>query len=346
MTVKINGTSGVVGGLAIDDLSVQTLNAGQLAAFRNKIINGDMRINKRNISTITTQGYVTDRWIFSEAPTGTSTITMQQGSNGPNGQLPNTAKLTVTSAGSRDYSQLIQNIEGFNIRSLFRQTFTVSFWIRASIAGVYCAALNSGGNALFYVTECTVSSPNVWQRVSFTVNDGLPDDINFSQYGTLGMCFRIVFTNVEPTLITTTANEWVSSVKISTSNQVNMHAVNGSTCEITGVQIEVGSNATPFEHRPITIEESLCHRYYQETGEISFSGYAIAGWSNGYMVQFSEEMRVPPTISVVKSGTAGGVFANENTDSVTTRGFRYFVGNSGSGGLDVHGSRYGMDAEF
>lgn len=273
--------------------------------MRNRLINGDMRIDQRNsgANVAIASAYTVDRWKFDRVATGGSQIYYgQQVEDAPTG-FTHSYKIKVTTGGTvgnDDYTQYNQYIEGYNLADMHfgtssAKTFTISFWVKSSLATTYSIALRSGGFDRSYVATYTVNSVNTWEYKTITV-PGCTDGTWYTNnsYGIdLHFCF-----GCGSTYGTTTLNTWITGSKIGFIHS-GMMATTGATAQITGVQLEKGSTASSFEYRHYQQELALCQRYYQ-TGTAYVSAYrAFAGnWQEYYPINFQVTMRGNPTISL------------------------------------------------
>lgn len=150
-------------------------DSGSSLGFRNRIINGDMRIDQRNagasITSIGTGSQPVDRWRpFAASPPAAANVVAQRVNDAPTG-FTNSVRFTVgtgTSSGATNGLALGQPIEGFNISDLgwgtaTAQPVTLSFWIKSSITGTYSAAIQNYAETVSYVAAYTVSAANTWE---------------------------------------------------------------------------------------------------------------------------------------------------------------------------------------
>jgi hypothetical protein len=275
--------------------------AAALAAYgsnspsnRNRIINGDMRIDQRNAgaSTSVSAGatfYGVDRFagFFGASATGCTT---QQASTAPAGFI-NSFKFAVGTGASSSSGQsawIGQRIEGLNVADLGwgtanAKTVTLSFYVYASATGTYCVFLtNSAGGS--YVATYTISSANTWEQKTITI----AGDTSGTWLTTSGIGVSVRWDlGSGSSYNTATTSAWQAGDYRNTSSQVNVIGTSSATFYITGVQLEAGSVATPFEHRQYGQELALCQRYYYKTAS-SVSWATI----NGYIgFQFKQTMR-------------------------------------------------------
>jgi len=269
MTVTINGTTGIVapafdGAVDAADLTgTVPSSAVPYVSGRNRIINGNMVIDQRNNGASVTGSYAVDRFEFQE--NSGSGYTVQRSSVAPSG-FSNSLLITVTTAASASAGQtnrLIQRVEGHNIADLNfgsanASTVTLSFWVRSSLVGTYCAALVNNAANRAYVAEYSISAANTWEYKTITVAG---DTTGTWETGTASGV-QVTFDFGSGSDFNATAGSWVAANDWRTTNQVNFANTSGATFYITGVQLEAGSIATPFERRLYVQELALCQRYY------------------------------------------------------------------------------------
>lgn len=251
---------------------VASVNAGQIGGRRNIVLNGDMRVAQRGTSK-TTQGYLLDRWTTSFA--GVS-VTITQDTDVPSGYgFSNSLKYVNTSASTANGAYFLpqQVIEAQNIRnSGWNYTsstsyITISFWAKSSNAGTYYASLRTNdGTAYAYATTYTLTA-NTWKKVEFTVpgNSNLSFDNDNGNGLTLFVCAELG-TDYTDSGVATTDSWYAYAGTAQTPDTItSWMAVLNATFFFTGVQLEVGSAATDFEHRSFGEELSLCQRYYTKS---------------------------------------------------------------------------------
>lgn len=284
--------------------------AGALS-FRNKIINGKMEISQRGAGFPNiTDSYTLDRWLFSKSGAHTVTVSMSNYVP-PNNEFQNSLRVYVTTASAsiaaNEYAHVIQRIEGINVRDLIGRTFTLSFWVRSSKTGVHCVSFRNGGaqgTDRSFIAEYVINAANTWEFKTITVNGGLITEGTKWDW-TIGTGLDVGWTLAAGSNFHTTAGSWRNGNFIASPSQVNVMDAVGNTFAITGVQLEAGSAATLFEHRPHHLELMLCQRYY-ETGFAKFWG-AAAGINHhvGYRLHFSVPKRVTPTITKTNASLWG-----------------------------------------
>ena len=329
-SININGTVGATTPAAA---TVTALNGGQLAGNRNKIINGDMRINQRHgTSTITlgnaaTNTFVADR---TRAYKGTSggVMTGRKADVSTLGGFYDGFEVTTTTAAtasSGDINAIWQAVEGFNFSDMSfgtanAKSFTLSFWMHANTAGSYGVSFlgNMAQSNRSYTTAVTVSAgqANSWVQHSVTV----PGDTTGTGWVTadstngVSMYVGICDIGSGSAYETSTADTWQAGNFKRKASDVKLISVLNATIYITGVQLEAGTVATPFEHRSYGTELALCQRYYQET-RTGWSGNTADNEFYRAHYQLPVTMRAAPTIVWADVNVAGfdGAYSSEST---------------------------------
>lgn len=273
-----------------------------LAGFKNRIINGKMDIAQRGSSLTgvvagTANAFVADRFRLDQAGHAAA-LTISQQADVPSGnEFQNSLRFAVTTAdtsiASGDVLVVTHPIEGYNVRDLIGRTFTISFWSRSSKTGIHCAAFRNSGTDRSYVAEYTINAANTWEFKTITVSGGLITAGTWNW--TNGAGLFVSFGLAVGSTFQTTAGAWQTGNFVGTANQVNCLDTIGNIFAITGVQLEVGSVATPFEHRPYGTELQLAQRYFYPN-EISL-GNAITTTQADFVFVFKSQMRVAPTMT-------------------------------------------------
>ena len=274
-------------------------------AGRNRIINGDMRIDQRNagasVSTTTTGNsvYTVDRWAYIVSQASKFTVQQNAGSVTPPVGFTNYLGITSTSAyslTSTDYFGVYQPIEGFNTADLGwgtanAKTITVSFWVRSSLTGTFGASIRNGSFDRSYPFSYTIESANTWEQKSVTI----AGDTTGTWSTTNDKSILLMFALGYGATYSRTSGAWVDGNYGGTTGATSVVGTSGATFYITGVQLEAGSVATPFEHRMYGQELALCQRYYQ----ISENFIGSAGNTTSFTgnINFIVTMRGSPTVA-------------------------------------------------
>jgi hypothetical protein len=236
--------------------------------MRNRIINGAMAIDQRNNgSSITpTDGqYTLDRWRAQVSQASKLTIQQDAGAVTPPVGFTDYLGITSTSAYSvvgSDYFGVFQHIEGFNIADLAwgtasAQPVTVSFWVRSSLTGNLSGVIKNGSNSRAYPFLYAITSSNTWEYKTVTI----PGDTTGTWNTTNGSGIAVLFSAGAGTSGSAAAGAWGAGNINGTTGAVSVVGTNGATLYITGVQLEEGTAASPFENRLYGTELALCQRY-------------------------------------------------------------------------------------
>lgn len=259
-----------------NDPKVDTLNGGSLAGFRNAIINGDMLINQRGITSVTIPPggfpvFTADRWRAERQGTQTVILEHVVTGNGVGRARWCIQARSITPYGNQpaDYTLLEQRVEGFETLRFRGATFTLSFLVKATRPGTYTVAFRNKAGGRSYIAPYTIASANVWQAVTITVTGGIPsgdaDGAGSTQWNVtndtgLKLSWMV---NGGSTYATASTNQWLNEDKAVASTQTQGLQANGDTFSITEVQLEVGTKRTPLERRPYATEVLLCKRYFE-----------------------------------------------------------------------------------
>ena len=340
-TIKVNSIDPRNTGETVSVNGIAMPNAGTLAN-RNKIINGDMSIAQRGAPT-GTDTYPADRFRQASNTEGAYTFA-QETTDVPTG-FNYSLKATVTTAdgtiGPSNGWVLLQKIEGYNVSELMYGTsnakpITITFWVKSSVAGVYCATLRNGADNRCFVSEYTISSADTWEYKTITV----AGDTSGTWETTNGSGLGLVFCLTGGSSKQRTAGSWGTFADCS-SNQTQLLQTLNANWLVTGVQLEAGTNATPFEYRNYGEELSRCQRYYQE----NMVGIQTQTGSVLVTHNLVPEMRTTPSQTLLVAGTVvSGTVAN-SFGSPTPRSYYYQMSGVTSGGYTV-GRIYSYTAEL
>ena len=265
-------------------------------SHRNMIINGAMQVWQRGTSAVTATGGNTgygtaDRWRFEEGTNGSFTSekdtlsVADQGTTGHRTALKLLVTGTDTSLTGTEYAYFFQRLEGQDLQHLQygsanAKTLTLSFWVKSNLTGTYCAYLRKLDNTAYYVVkEYTISSANTWEKKTITITptEGSTSLIT-SAAGAIdndnGIGLELGFSLAFGPNYQTTKDTWQTAEDYITSNQVNWLGASNNFY-ITGVQLELGNVATPFEHRTFAEELRKCQRYYWRIDGNLYQHFAI-----------------------------------------------------------------------
>jgi hypothetical protein len=372
-TIRVNtiqSTSTTDGGISIDNSGHVTLDGQALPSAgplsnRNKIINGDMRIDQRNAGAAVTSGFPLDRWEI-EGFSGGGAANVEQVVDSPTDSFYYSMKVDVTTADTSlaagDFYTIRQIIEGNNVVDLRygltgAKTVTVSFWVKSNVTGTFCVALRNGANNRCNPKEYTISSADTWEQKTLTFTG----DTSGTWVRDNGRGLQLSFCFGSGTTRQGTADTWNAAEVFCTSNQTNLFASTSNEWYVTGVQLEVGSVATPFEQRSFGDELQRCQRYFATNYRI---GSAIgSAWGSPYTygfggdmpggagrvrVQFPVSMRATPTMTYYGlDGTTGQIRrGSTNITASADGGSNHCVQVSGGTGNAEYNVIYSASAEL
>lgn len=339
-TIHVNG---------INDLSYPT--AGPLSN-RNVIVNGAMRISQRETSlgSQTGGGYkCLDRFRIGIVNLGTWTYT--QSTDAPAG-FSRSFKCECTtedaSPAAGDLFNIQHRMEGQELQRLKKGTssaesFTVSFWVKSNKTGTYNLQAEDIDNNRSNVRQYGIESANTWEYKTLTFDGdttgALDDDTEQS--------FRLIWWLGSGTNYSsgTTPSTWEAATATNHAvGNVNLADSTSNVFYITGVQLETGSVATPFEHRSYGDELARCQRYYEENKNTQ---YTSTGYHTSYIragMQFQVQKRAAPDVVITNAANSGGGSLSLTIGNETTMGFN-FTQNSVSESYGVRFD-YTADAEL
>ena len=358
MSVIISGTEG----LTFNDASLQGAAASPYV-LKNRIINGDMRIDQRNAGAsvnAVNNTYCLDRW-NTLSSLGSTYYSVQQNAGSvtpPDGFIN---YLGVTSLGSYSVSgtdsfALRQAVEGFNSADLGwgtanAKTVTLSFWVRSSLTGTFGGAFSNAALDRSYPFSYSIPSANTWTQISVTVAGDTS-----GTWGTTNTTGIWVFFGLGMgSTLSGTVGSWSGNSYRSATGAVSVVGTNGATFYITGVQLEQNTSATPFERRLYNQELANCQRYFEvkDYGTNTFRlgvVYQNGAGANGYQ-EFVVTKRATPSISWTSNGS--GRFVQASTAGIVNTSATIFAQtistygtsisttntyNNGIGWLDQYGT--------
>lgn len=293
--------------------------------MRNKIINGDMRIDQRNAGTsiTTTSGnlkYTVDRWVMAYAQT--SKISFQQNLNSitpPAGFSHYFGALSASSYSvlAGDYFVWSQRIEGLNISDLRwgtsgAQPITVSFWVRSSLTGAFGACIRNSDSTRSYPFSYTISSADTWEFKTVTI----PGDTTGTWLTDNNVGLLLGFSLGTGSTYSGTVNTWAAANYTQPTGSVSVVGTNAATWYITGVQLESGTVATPFERRLYAQELALCQRYCRNLTILPFNSTRVWASPSGSSVAQSYPFSLP----AMREGAITVTLANTDVQYANSSG--------------------------
>jgi hypothetical protein len=314
---------------------------------RNRIINGNMVVDQRNAGasvTPTASAYLIDR--FATYITQSSKLSFQQNAGSVTAPVGYTKYLGATSLSAysvsvSDYFAIAQNVEGLNAADFGwgtanAKTVTLSFVVYSSLTGTFGGAIQNSGGTRSYPFSYSVPVANTWTTITVTISG----DTSGTWLTDNGIGLQIRWSLGTGSTYSGTAGAWAGTPYSSATGTVSVVGTSGATFYITGVQLEVGTKATPYEMQIYSDQLAQCQRYFQTSGvkpgtasgagacAITFVGTTS---SQGGTVSFSASMRAAPTFTVYDgAGTAGvqsyynGSWNNGGSISNQTASTNYF----------------------
>ena len=308
----------------------------QVLSSRNLIINGAMQVAQRGTSfSSQIDAYTLDR--MKVIRSGSQDFTVTQESDAPTGSgLNKSIKIETNTADSTldsgDYSIFRYNVEGQDLQQLAygssgAKSSTLSFWIKSNMTGNLSVTSEVNTGPPFLSGYVTINAANTWEYKTITYIGNTSTAINNDN--TIGLEFQFWLsagTAFSGGTYNDTSWNTNGNSRVNSTNQINIQGTTGNYVQITGLQYELGSNATPFEHRSYADELARCQRYYWRIVDGSSqslgTGTYFSSSALGVMLHYPVTMRVAPS-KVVGGGT--GYFKSwRNGGSDDFNGFTNF----------------------
>lgn len=323
---------------------------------RNRIINGAMVLDARNAGasvTPTSSTYTLDRWQAVLSQSSKYSVQQNAGSVTPPAGFKNylgVTSLSAYSVAAGDFFVLTHYIEGYNVADLGfgaagASSVTLSFWVRSSLTGSFGGSIQNSAQNRCYPFTYTINAANTWEQKLITI----AGDTTGTWLSDNGRGIGIIFGLGVGSTYSGTAGAWTGSQIFVPSGATSVVGTNGATFYITGVQLEAGSVATPFERRSYGQELALCQRYFESSYDIGTAPGTVTGTHAGAvyfnhnaagatyivpgMTMFAAKKRAAPTVLIYSPGTgaSGKVQTNRsgNTDGTGGTATIYAAGFSG-----------------
>jgi hypothetical protein len=334
MAMTLDGTNGVT----FNDSSLQGAAASPFG-LKNRIINGAMVIAQRGTSFSFASGsgaafYGADRFntLDYNWSAGSNITVSNETSVVPSG-FTNSYKwangATGLTFGSGGYQSILQLIEGFNIADCYSKTVTLSFWVRASTAGTYSVNFmnDSGSYERYIVKTYTINTANTWEQKTISIDMSAGTSAGtWNTTNGQGLGVAWVLGTASNRTGNSALDTWTTpgSYHFATTSSVQLSAIANSTFYITGVQLEIGSSATPFERRLYNQELANCQRYYfKDITSNNYGSFAMGSVYSATTAQIVYPHKVTmrtasPTVSV--SGVAVQTSTTQTSNINTVAG--------------------------
>jgi len=320
--------------------------------FRNLIINGDMSIHQREDAATANNKFGVDRFVYNDSNNfGQRAFEFQPNSDVPTGQgfakcmkINMTTPETAIAAG--EYARVMHRIEGQNLQQLKYGTsnaekVTLSFWLKTNVTGNFGVSLFQDDDSRIVGTTYTQASSGTWEKIKITFDGDTTGVIDNNNGSGLRVMFMLSagsdFTSSDNTSWGTYAGN-----KLGYGHTANLLGTTSGYWQVTGVQLEVGSQASDFEFLPFDVNLNRCKRYFvreYKDAAADYYCYPAKGQSSD-TVRFnfflSSTLRASPT--VLQNGEwrvfSDSAFAG---DSSTTASVLYYRENTSTITLEVAG---------
>ena len=313
-------------------ITCANINGAQIAGRRNMIINGAMQVAQRG-TTSTDSGYKTiDRWDTTKSGMDQLAFTQKQVSDSPNEGYSYSYEIDITTAETAqagdEYMRVQHIIEAQNMQHLAYGTSsakstTLSFWVKAKQTGTYAVNFYSSDGSRHISRTYTISAEATWEHKTVTIPGDTSGTINNDTGSGIHLAFILI---ADSGYVSSDSTSWGSytDAGYAYGHNVNMGSSSDNYWKITGVQWEVGTQATAFEHRSFGEELSLCQRYFymHANGEFNLSstdrcpigmGYGYTSTDGYVFVTFPTKMRSNPSLyKVVGTDYFNFAYSNNN----------------------------------
>lgn len=320
---------------------------------RNLFINGAMQVAQRGTSSTASGMNTIDRFEVTLNGTDQLAVTQSQSTTVPSGQgFSNSLKVEVTTPettmNALEFFRIIQKIEAQNLQHLAfgsssAKPLTLSFWVRSSLAGKYSILFFRGdaSPSRSNTPSYTINVADTWEYKTITIDGDTTGGVIANDNGAgINITWTLAAGAGYAGTPHTGWGDYAAGQDFSHSDQVNFAAQTG-TFYLTGVQVEVGGQATSFEHEDIGTTLRKCHRYYYQVGGTnSYEAVYTAAWYSADTLSgdfyYPVDMRAAPSVSFTGAfqflgggGTVGSSISGGG--QTNTRNIQLTIG-SGSGG--------------
>jgi hypothetical protein len=288
---------------------VDAQNAAQgVVIGDNRIINGDMRIDQRwNGGAGSAVGYTVDRWNYNASQA--SKIGWQRNAGGPLGfpysLLASTSAAFASAAG--DYFMFHQPVEAdmvsdFAWGTANAQPATLSFWAFSSLTGAFSGSIRNGATNRSYPFSFSLPTASTWTKIIVTISG---DTAGAWTLNGNGVGLYVAFDLGSGSSFRGAAGAWAAGNFIGVTGSVSVVGTLNATFYVTGVKLETGSVATPYNRQSLAKSLADCQRYYQVRNNHTIGGTTANGVGINLNYSFPTVMRATPTINPGMSGGSG-----------------------------------------
>ena len=321
----------------------------------NRIINGDMRWDQRNNGVSgTVNGYTCDRWGFGSSPTGKGTWQRQTGGTSTTTAFTGTPYfLNFTSnsayvAAAADFYDFYQAIEADQVSDFAwgtpqAQPVTLSFWVYTSLTGTFSGSIRNYAGTRSYPFAYSIPAANTWTKLVINI----PGDTGglWTMVGNAGSMY-LIFDLGSGANARGPANAWATTTApgyTGVTGSQSIVAVNGASFTFTGVKLEIGNVATPYNRQSLAKSLVDCQRYY--SGTLQLYG-VISNQVAGQIFVWGSlppiTMRASPTTTITNNASN-----NFTLSSVVSTNFSVTAqGNATAAGTVVCNVVFNLSAEL
>ena len=328
------GTVVVGGGVTISESGIEasgigitcaSINGTQIGGRRNLIINGAMQIAQRSTSAVNISGGKTwsdvDRFGQWTTTAHGNWKSGEQAADAPT-DFQYSRKITSLAANTATtsmYHTIRYTVEGYDAKQLncgfsSAKTVTLSFHVKSSLTGTFGLNFTNSANDRSYSTTYAISAANTWERKTITLT--MDTTGTWPTTNAVGLEINWVLA-MGSSYQTSTLNQWQANWRFPDTGTNALLTTNGATFQLTGVQLEVGSQATAFEHRSYAEELALCQRYYYRNGA-SDNKVVLFNDYNNNTNNFWANIALPTTMRAAPTLTATGISGGDSLDSSST----------------------------
>jgi len=320
-------------------------SAGALSN-RNVILNGAMNVAQRGTSftNVSDRQYCLDRWNQEHAD-ATFHLDIEQAS-GPTGEgFPFSLKATVQTTATLSTAGYIipfeQRIEKSNTDQFCWGTpnakpITISFWVKSNRTGTctldLVLGMATGGTDATATKQYTIDTAGAWEYKTLTFP---ANTTTYSGQASIHNGLTLFWWMIAGSNYTsgTAPSGWQPQVEANRAVGCSNSTTVGDYWQITGVQLEVGDTATPFEHRSYGQELALCHRYYYKFGNGTYfkGNYVLSGGNGLREFTFTHPTTMRSTPTIINSGTSWSGGYGINNQSATIHSISFNVLKAGTG---------------
>jgi hypothetical protein len=306
----------------------------------NRIINGDMRINQRNVTSGQTNGYMVDRWQYYSGSQAAK-ITWLQGT-GPGavaigfpyytGWSAQATPYTALAADTFSFSQVIEAdmVSDFAWGMPNAQPATLSFWVSANNAGTYSGSLRMypAPPTRSFVFSYNIPVSGTWTKITIPIPaDTVGAWVMNGNAASIGLMFDLGSGSTYRAPVT----GWQAGNFTGLAGTFNVVSVANAQLFITGVKLEIGTIATPFNHKSLAASMADCRRYFQNDIILWYQCYSAAAGNFGQALGFAP-MRAAPSVTFnsITYGNASNIViaSGPNTVSMGVAATATAAGNS------------------